>query len=66
MTDPILTQLIRLRDLYALYLTRLEASNKHPLFKRAEMKQIREAIQELDAQIATREELGIANQQKGD
>jgi len=52
MTDPIALQLARLRDAYAVHLVRLEASDMDPLFRRVNMKQMREAVEELDRQIA--------------
>jgi len=55
MPDPILTQLTTLRDYYALHLVRLELSDMDPLFKRSAMKQTREAVEELDVQIANTE-----------
>ena len=55
MTDPIPVQLATLRDYYALYLTRLEASDMDPLFRRAAMKEIQRGIDELDRQIAKEE-----------
>ena len=57
MTDPIPVQLAKLRDYYAAYLTRLEASDMDNIFKRAAMKQTREGIAELDRQIANCEPL---------
>ena len=56
MTDPILTKLTTLRDAYALHLARLELSDMDPLFRRVNMKQMRDAIAELDRQIARCEE----------
>lgn len=52
MTDPILSQLTTLRNAYALHLARLEVSDMDPLFKRVNMKQAREAVEELERQIA--------------
>jgi hypothetical protein len=55
MTDPILTQLITLRDTFALHLARLDVSDMDPLFKRVTMKQTREAVEELERQIGSLE-----------
>jgi len=58
MPDPIPIQLARLRARYARHLRRLEASDMDPLFRRVNMKQMREAVEELDQQIEKEEVVG--------
>lgn len=55
--DPILTQLITLRDAYALHLARVSIALMDKLFKQGCVEDLRKAIGELDKQ--------IANQRKG-
>jgi len=55
--DRIAVLLIELRNQYERHLIRLDASDMDPLFRRANMKQMREAIAELERQIAHYEPL---------
>ena len=58
MPNSIVSQLIRLRNSYALQLIRVEASDMDSIFKRYAMRQTQQGIDECDRQIAKEEEQG--------